>query len=124
MSYIVLRADLDSSTLILLAKAELLDIFLNDFEGTPLLPEAVEAESTGTPSRPDGLLIQQRILEGRLIVQGIEQPKVLSRLVQDFRLGLGEAEAIVLALDLGDAAVVATDDRNACGPARFCESGS
>ena len=103
----------DSSTLILLAKAELLDIFLNDFEGRPLLPGAVEAESTGTPDRPDGLLIQQRILEGRLIVQGIKQPKVLSRLVQDFRLGLGEAEAIVLALDLGDAAVVATDDLNA-----------
>jgi predicted nucleic acid-binding protein len=103
----------DSSTLILLAKAELLDIFLNDFEGKPLLPDAVEAESAGTSDRPDGLLIRQRILEGRLIVQSIRQPKILSRLVQDFRLGLGEAEALVLALDLGDAAIVATDDRNA-----------
>ncbi|MFL6233762.1 MAG: hypothetical protein ACJ76N_11555 [Thermoanaerobaculia bacterium] len=103
----------DSSTLILLAKAELLDVFLNDFEGKPLLSDAVEAESAGTSDRPDGLLIRQRILEGRLIVQSIRQPKVLSRLVQDFRLGLGEAEALVLALDLGDAAVVATDDRNA-----------
>jgi predicted nucleic acid-binding protein len=103
----------DSSTLILLAKAELLDIFLNDFQGKPLLPSAVEAESTSNPDRPDGLLIQQRILEGRLMVQEIGQSKVLSRLLQDFRLGLGEAEALALALEIGDAAIVATDDRNA-----------
>jgi predicted nucleic acid-binding protein len=103
----------DSSTLILLAKAELLDVFLDDFEGRPLLPRAVEAESTAAPGRPDGLLIRQRILEGRLVVKETKQPEVLSRLVQDFRLGLGEAEAIVLALDMGDTAVLATDDRNA-----------
>lgn len=103
----------DASTLILLAKAELLDIFLDDFQGKPLLPGAVEAESTGRPGRPDGLLIQQRILEGRLAVQEIQQPRILSRLLQDFRLGLGEAEALVLALEIGDTAIVATDDRNA-----------
>jgi len=104
----------DSSTLILLAKAELLDVFLDDFAGRPLLPGAVEAESAGAPGRrPDALLIRQRILEGRLSVQDIKQPKVLLRLVQDFRLGPGEAEAIVLALEIGDTAVIATDDRNA-----------
>lgn len=102
----------DASTLILLAKAELLDIFLDDFQGKPLLFGAVAAESTGSPGRPDGLLIQQRILEGRLAVQEIRQPEVLSRLLEDFRLGLGEAEALVLALEIGDAAIVATDDRN------------
>jgi predicted nucleic acid-binding protein len=103
----------DASTLILLAKVELLDIFLDDFQGSPLLPAAVQAESTGEPRRPDGLLIWQRIQEGRLTVQEIQQPGVLSRLLQDFRLGLGEAEAIVLALEIGESAVVATDDRNA-----------
>lgn len=64
-------------------------------------------------SRPDGVLIQQRIREGRLAVEEVRQPKVLTRLIQDFRLGAGEAEALVLALDKGEAAVVATDDRNA-----------
>ena len=103
----------DASTLILLAKSELLDIFLDDFQGTPLIPGAVRAECTEGSSRPDGLLIRQRIQEGRLTVQEIQQQKVLSRLLQDFRLGLGEAEALVLALEIGDAAIVATDDRNA-----------
>ena len=103
----------DASTLILLAKVELLDLFLDDFQGVPILPGAVVTESTGEPRRPDGLLIQQRIMEGRLSAQEIRQPQVLSRLLQDFRLGLGEAEALVLALEAGDVATVATDDRNA-----------
>ena len=103
----------DASTLILLAKVELLDIFLDDFQGVPILPGAVWIESTREPRRPDGLLIEQRTLEGRLAVQEIRQPQVLSRLLQDFRLGLGEAEALVLALEAGDMATVATDDRNA-----------
>jgi predicted nucleic acid-binding protein len=103
----------DSSTLILLAKSELLDVFLNDFQGTPLLPKAVEEESTCDLSRPDGMLIQHRIHEGRFSIEEVRQPKVLMRLIQDFRLGAGEAEALVLALEKGEEAIIATDDRNA-----------
>ncbi len=104
----------DSSTLILLAKAELLDLFLDDFQGIPLIPGAVEDEATCDLSRPDGLLIQQRIQEGRLAVKEIQQPKILARLLLDFRLGPGEAEALVLASEEKEAtAVIATDDRNA-----------
>jgi predicted nucleic acid-binding protein len=103
----------DASTLILLAKSDLLDLFLNDFPGVPLMPGAVEAESTGYPDRPDGVLIRRRLEEGRLTVEEIRQPKVVARLVQDFRLGAGEAEALALALEKGELAVVATDDRNA-----------
>jgi predicted nucleic acid-binding protein len=103
----------DASTLILLAKAELLDIFLDDFKGAALLPEAVEAECV-SQQRLDGMLIQQRIREGRLVVEPVRQPRVTARLMQDFRIGLGEAEALALALEKEeDAAVVATDDRNA-----------
>jgi predicted nucleic acid-binding protein len=103
----------DASTLILLAKVDLLDIFLEDFEGTPVLPAAVEKECTAAPGRPDALLIKQRIAEGRLRVENVREPRVLERLVLDFRLGAGEAEALVLALAEEDPAIVATDDRNA-----------
>jgi predicted nucleic acid-binding protein len=102
----------DASTLILLAKAELLGIFLEDFQGTPLLPGAVEAEAT-VSSSPDAVLIRQRIAEGRLRVEEVAESKVLDRLAQDFRLGAGEAEALALALEKGDSAVVASDDRSA-----------
>jgi predicted nucleic acid-binding protein len=110
LSYVLI---FDSSTLILLAKAQVLDVFLDDFQGTPLLPRAVEEESTCDLSRPDGLLIRQRIQEGCLAVEDVRQPKVYSRLVQDFRLGPGEAEALVLALEKEGPVVIATDDRNA-----------
>lgn len=103
----------DASTLILLAKAELLDLFLDDFQGTPLVPGAIEAEAAHDPNRPDSVLIRERIREGRLAVEEVRQPKVLSRLLQDFRLGSGEAEALALALEKEDRTVVATDDRNA-----------
>jgi len=103
----------DSSTLILLAKSELLDLFLDDFQGTPLIPEAVEKESTHDLRRPDAMLIKQRVQEGRLVVESVGQSRVLSRLLQDFRLGSGEAEALALALEKDTAGVVATDDRNA-----------
>lgn len=103
----------DASTLILLAKSDLLDLFLDDFPGIPLMPGAVEAESTGYPDRPDGVLIRKRLEEGRLTVEEIRQPGVVARLVQDFRLGAGEAEALALALEKGELAIIATDDRNA-----------
>lgn len=104
----------DASTLILLAKVGLLDIFLDDFPGAVLLPRAVEAECVGGQPRPDGMLIRQRIQEGRLTVVEVQQPRVVARLIQDFRLGSGEAEALALALEQEEAAaVVATDDRNA-----------
>jgi predicted nucleic acid-binding protein len=102
----------DASTLILMAKADLLDIFLKDFPATPQLPSAVEAECTAAPMRPDGVLIQQRITEGQLAVAKVQQPNVPVRLCQDFRLGTGEAEALALALENGDT-TIATDDRNA-----------
>jgi predicted nucleic acid-binding protein len=74
----------------------------------------VEVECVGSQPRPDGLLIQQRIREGRLSVRQVRQSRVATRLMQDFRLGLGEAEALVLALENEEeAAAVATDDRNA-----------
>jgi predicted nucleic acid-binding protein len=102
----------DASTLILLAKADLLDVFLEDFPATPQLPRAVEAECTAAPSRPDGVLIRQRIAEGRLAVAEVQQPRVLAQIVQDFRLGIGEAEALALALEKENI-TIATDDRNA-----------
>jgi predicted nucleic acid-binding protein len=102
----------DASTLILLAKSELLDIFLDDYEGTPVIPGAVAVESSAS-SRPDALLIRQRIAEGRLKVEEVQPSGILGRLNLDFRLGAGEAAALALALETGESAVVATDDRSA-----------
>jgi len=46
-------------------------------------------------------------------VEEVHESRVLGRLGLDFRLGAGEAAALALALEKGEAALVATDDRSA-----------
>ncbi len=51
ISYIVIMFIFDASTLILLARADLLDSLLDDYPGTIAVPEDVEHECTGSPLR-------------------------------------------------------------------------
>jgi predicted nucleic acid-binding protein len=99
----------DSSTLILLAKIELLDIFLQDYKKKIIIPQAVEKESVGKETF-DGLLIKKRIEEGKITAICVASKEV-QQVTEDFNLGAGEAEALVLAKKEG--ALLATDDRKA-----------
>lgn len=99
----------DSSTLILLAKVELLDTFLRDYKEKIIIPKAVEEEST-IKETFDGLLIKKRIEEKRIEVRNIDKRKG-EDIKKDFKLGKGEAEAIILAEQ--ENSLLATDDRNA-----------
>ena len=102
----------DSSTLILLAKKELLDLFLDDFEGSVSIPKAVQVENC-VNRRFDALLIEKRIEEKKITVYDAEEKKdQLKKLIDNFKLGLGEAEALLLCIDKGFE-IVATDDKNA-----------
>lgn len=112
----------DASTLILLARSELLDIFLADLRGEAVIPSAVREECLVSPHRPDAVLIQERIREGRIVVSSVRDAEVVLRLRQDFHLGRGEAEAIVLALER-HVPIVATDDRHAIQACRVLRLG-
>ncbi|MBI2675974.1 MAG: hypothetical protein HYX24_05930 [Candidatus Aenigmarchaeota archaeon] len=101
---------LDSSTIILLAKAEILDTLLNSYKGDVIIPEAVERESAAGRTF-DALLIKKRLEEGRIKVKAVNDEKV-DRIMGDFGLNTGEAEAIILALE-SKGSVLGTDDRNA-----------
>ena len=100
----------DSSTLILLSKSELLDLFLDDFSGRVLIPKMVEKECL-YKSSADARLIQSRIEEGGITVKAVRDRKLCSKIERDFNINLGEAEAIVMAGQFK--AIVATDDWNA-----------
>jgi predicted nucleic acid-binding protein len=100
---------LDASTAILLAKAELLDPFIENVEQTVAMPRDVEDECRGRDSL-DARLIARAIDEKRIAVRAVER-RAMQRLMDDFGLGRGEAAAIVLAAPKG--ALVATDDRRA-----------
>jgi predicted nucleic acid-binding protein len=99
----------DSSTLILLAKVELLDTFIREYKEKIMIPKAVEEEAT-IKETFDGLLIKKRIEEKRIEIKNVDKEKV-ENIKKDFKLGKGEAEAIILAEQ--EKSLLATDDRNA-----------
>lgn len=110
---------LDSSSLILLAKAGLLDITINSLKEKPLIPWAVYAESVGKKKAEDATLIEARVKQQKITVQVLEDLAVPTKLIQDFNLGQGEAEAI--ALCLANKMVLVTDDKKAMNTCRLME---
>ena len=99
----------DTSTLVLLAKVELLDAFLADYRGKVVIPQEVEEEATAKKTF-DGLLIGKRIEEGKIEIV-LAQRDIAELLMRDFNIGLGEAEAVAIAKEKGT--LLATDDKNA-----------
>lgn len=105
---------LDASAAILLAKAELLDAFLQDFGPGVTMPKEVREECCGRDSL-DARLIAWAVNEKRISVTAARRGAV-RQLATDFGLGRGEAAAIALAA-ARETALVATDDKraiNAC----------
>lgn len=104
----------DSSTLVLLAKAEMLDMFLNDFRSDVAIPRSVEKEVT-IKGTFDALLLRKRIEEGKIKVKSVKDENT-NKFIQDFGINIGEAESICLAMS-GKNSILATDDKkaiNAC----------
>jgi predicted nucleic acid-binding protein len=87
----------DSSTLILIAKIEVLDIFLDEIAMDVTIPKAVERECCESKITLDALVIQKAIHESRIKVASVKNQALAAKLRGDFRLGIGEAEAIALA---------------------------
>jgi len=106
----------DASTLIFIAKAELLDSFLTDIELEAAIPVEVKKECCDVKKSLDALLIQKALDESRIKVVAVKNKKLVVRLSVDFGLGKAEAEAIALALK-ERAQLVGIDDKsgiNAC----------
>ena len=101
----------DASTLILLAKTELLDLFLEEFNGKPAISTGVEIESTKKGTF-DAILIKERIQQQKIIVKAVKNKDFVEKISKDFRLHLGEAETIALCIE-NQFKAVATDDYNA-----------
>jgi predicted nucleic acid-binding protein len=106
----------DASTLILIAKAELLDLFLLNIGQPVAIPAEVERECCGGRKTLDSLLIQRALEASRMKVLTVKTRRLVGKLQEDFNLGKGEAEAIALALQ-EKARLLGIDDKggiNAC----------
>jgi predicted nucleic acid-binding protein len=101
----------DSSTLILIAKVELLDVFLKNIGMEIAIPKAVENECCGGKKTLDALIIRKALDESRIKVSSVRNRKLVAKLEEDFSMGRGESEAIALALQ-EKALLVGIDDKN------------
>src|ERR1700758_3907278 len=101
----------DASTLILIAKVELLDLFLTHAGAPIAIPAGVERECCGSKKTLDAVIIQGALDESRIKTVVVKNRRLVAKLQEDFSLGRGEAEAIVLALD-EKAQFLGIDDKN------------
>lgn len=107
---------IDSSSLILLTKADLTEILIREFE--VFIPEKVYEECVNPASLkryPDALAIQQWVLDGKLNVKKADLKKVTGL---GYRMDAGEKEVLALGLEYPEALLL-TDDGNAIRIAKF-----
>ena len=102
----------DSSLLILTSKIEMLDLLIERFKEI-VIPQAVYEESVVQGKKfkkLDAFLIEKRIKEGKIYLQKIKNTSEKIKIMQDFNLHDGEAEAIILYLEAaGTSARMASD---------------
>lgn len=95
----------DASTLILLAKIDILQLVLIQYSG--IIPEIVKEEVEYKNSL-DAKLIEQQIKEGKLKISKNPGKEKMQTILKDFPLCRGEAAAIILANEQNG--TLATDD--------------
>jgi predicted nucleic acid-binding protein len=109
---------LDASTLILLAKVELLSPFLAGVGSPVTIPTEVERECCRGKKTLDALMIQRAVEESRIQVMALMSHKLVATMRTDFSLGKGEAEAIALAVK-EKAELLGIDDKSGINAARL-----
>jgi len=102
---------LDASTLILVTKAEFLDLFLAGVKLRVAIPGEVVRECCGAKKTLDALMIQKAVDESSIEVVLVKSRKLVAKLQADFSLGQSESEAIALALQKR-ARIIGIDDKN------------
>ncbi len=95
----------NASTLILLAKVGILRKFLDEF-GEIIIPNEVENEITAG-NRFDSKILKKEIEDKHIIVKSIKSNT--SKILKEFKMHKGEAEAYVLYKEC-DAKAILTDD--------------
>jgi len=101
----------DTSTLILLARIDILDLFITDVRGSVIIPEKVRSEAV-TEGKEEVQSITRLLQEKKISVVKVKNTSLRKKLMEDFSIEAGEAESLALALE-HKSALVATDDRNA-----------
>ena len=106
---------IDSSSLILMAKIDILDKIIKNLKKKLALTEEVYRECTIKTEAYDAKIIKKRVEEKAILKKEIKNSTLYQKIRKDFNLGKGEAEAIVFCLE--NRISLITDDKksmNAC----------
>jgi predicted nucleic acid-binding protein len=95
----------DASTLILLAKIDILKKTLSRYKGvmTECVKEEINYKNDFVSKQ-----INEQIINGKILVFKNPEQQKINQILKDFPIGKGEATALILAKE--DKAVIATDD--------------
>lgn len=107
----------DSSSLILLAKSDILDIIINNAKQKLIIPEQVYYECTAKKELFDAQIIEKRVKEKLITQKNISNKSLYTRILKDFNLGKGETESITLCIELKSGLI--TDDKKAINACRI-----
>ena len=108
----------DASTLILITKIGLLDLFLDHSKSLAVIPDEVHKECCNSKKSLDAMMIQKAVDASRIKVHSLKDSRLVSKLQDDFTLGKGEAGALALALE-ERAHLIAIDDKNGIGACKL-----
>ena len=105
-----MKIAVDSCSLILMAKASVLEHFAKSYE--LCLSEEVYKEVLAGKSKKivDAFVVEKLAEEGRIKILKIKNRKMARKLSEDFSLGAGEAETLALVLD-NRCVIVCTDNK-------------
>ncbi|MBT8368020.1 MAG: hypothetical protein KJP23_25270 [Deltaproteobacteria bacterium] len=107
----------DASTLILLIKIDLLELFISNYKRSLVIPKKVKTEVC-VDGREETPHLKNLIQERQIEVLTAKNPRQKRKLMVDFNIDEGEAEALLLAFQK-EAELIATDDRNAIRAAKL-----
>ena len=107
---------IDSSSIILMAKAGILDKIIKNLREKLTITNKVYIETTKKEVF-DAQIIKKRVEEKAIQKKEIKNSKLFSKIKSDFNLGEGEAEAIVFCLENKTGLI--TDDKKAMNACRL-----
>jgi len=106
----------DASTLILLAKIDILKTTLSQYKG--VMTECVK-EEINYKNDFDAKQISEQIIKGKIPVFKNPKQQKINQILNDFPLGKGEASALILAKE--NEGIIATDDGMAIKVSKILE---
>mgnify|MGYP001569986671 FL=1 len=105
-----MKIALDSCSIILLAKAAVLETLADNYDLAITNKVYKEILDGKNKKFIDALLTERLVKEGAIKIKKVENDKLVKKLIRDFNFGIGEAETLVLILDK-QCEVIGTDNK-------------